>query len=53
MAIFRITRITGLPDYWTPGNILENPEDHQRDLYHDFTSGDLPGILHVDELVVS
>ncbi len=41
------------PDYWTQGETLDNLKDHLRDLYHDLTSGALPGIRKVDELVVS
>ncbi|MEW6238997.1 MAG: type II toxin-antitoxin system HicB family antitoxin [Candidatus Omnitrophota bacterium] len=41
------------PDYWTQGETLEDLKDHLLDLYHDLTSGDLPGIRKVDELVVS
>lgn len=41
------------PDYWTQGETLDDLKDHLRDLYHDITSGDLPGIRKVDELVVS
>ena len=41
------------PDYWTQGETLDDLKDHLRDLYHDLTSGELPGIRKVDELVVS
>ena len=41
------------PDYWTQGETLDDLKDHLRDLYQDLTSGDLPGIRKVDELVVS
>lgn len=41
------------PDYWTQGTTLDDLKDHLRDLYHDMTSGELPGIRRVDELVVS
>ena len=40
------------PDYWTQGETLEDLKEHLRDLYQDMTSGDLPGIRKVDELVV-
>ena len=41
------------PDYWTQGKTLEDLQEHLRDLYADLTSGQLPGIRKVDELVVS
>ena len=41
------------PDYWTQGETLEDLKDHLRDLYRDVTSGELPGIRKVDDLVVS
>jgi hypothetical protein len=40
------------PDYWTQGETLDDLKDHLRDLYRDLTSGDLPGIRRVAELVV-
>jgi hypothetical protein len=41
------------PDYWTQGTSLDDLKDHLVDLYRDLTSGDIPGIRKVDELVVS
>lgn len=41
------------PDYWTQGETLEDLEVHLRDLYDDLTSGELPGIRKVGELVLS
>ncbi|MGH7960554.1 MAG: type II toxin-antitoxin system HicB family antitoxin [Candidatus Binatia bacterium] len=41
------------PDYWTQGDTLDDLKDHLRDLYQDMTSGALPGIRKVDELVVA
>lgn len=41
------------PDYWTQGESLEDLLDHLRDLYLDLTSGKIPGIRKVDELVIS
>jgi predicted RNase H-like HicB family nuclease len=41
------------PDYWTQGETLDDLKDHLKDLYRDLTSGELPGIRKVDELVVS
>ena len=40
------------PDYWTQGETLDDLKDHLRDLYTDLTSGELPGIRKVDELVL-
>jgi hypothetical protein len=39
-------------DYWTQGESLDDLKDHLADLYRDLTSGELPGIRKVDELVV-
>jgi hypothetical protein len=41
------------PDYWTQGESLDDLLAHLRDLYLDLTSGQLPGIRKVDELVIS
>jgi hypothetical protein len=41
------------PDYWTQGESLEDLREHLRDLYHDVTSGEIPGIRMRDELIVS
>ena len=41
------------PDYWSQGETLEDLKEHLRDLYRDFTSGQLQGIRKVDELVVA
>ncbi len=41
------------PDYWTQGETLEDLKDHLRNLHGDLTSGELPGIRRVDDLVVS
>lgn len=41
------------PDYWTQGETLEDLKEHLRDLYADLSSGQLPGIRRVDELVVA
>lgn len=41
------------PDYWTQGETLEDLKDHLRDLYADLTSGDVPGVRRVDDLVVA
>jgi hypothetical protein len=41
------------PDYWTQGTTLDDLKEHLRDLYTDLTSGQIPGVRKVDELVVS
>src|SRR5262249_23642741 len=41
------------PDYWTQGESLDDLKAHLKDLYDDLTSGELPGIRKVDELIVS
>jgi hypothetical protein len=41
------------PDYWTQGETLDDLQEHLRDLYADLSSGQLPGIRKVDDLVVS
>ena len=41
------------PDYWTQGKSLKDLKAHLKDLYEDLTSGELPGIRKVDELILS
>jgi hypothetical protein len=41
------------PDYWTQGSTLDDLKEQLRDLYNDLTSGAVPGIRKVDELVIS
>ncbi|WP_218080173.1 type II toxin-antitoxin system HicB family antitoxin [Anthocerotibacter panamensis] len=41
------------PDYWTQGETLENLKEYLKDLYIDLSSGQLPGIRRVEELVVT
>ena len=41
------------PDYLTQGDTLEELRESLRDLYADLTSGEIPGIRKVDELVVA
>jgi hypothetical protein len=50
---FFIGHFLDYPDYWTQGTSLDDLKEHLRDLYGDLTSGDVPGIRKVDELVVS
>lgn len=40
------------PDYWTQGETFADLQEHLKDLYQDVTSGQIPGIRKVDELVV-
>lgn len=40
------------PDHWTQGDDKEDLEDHLRDLFREFSSGDIPGIRKVEELEV-
>jgi len=40
------------PDYWTQGTTIEDLKAHLLDLYQDLTSGAVPGIRKVDELIV-
>jgi len=40
------------PDYWTQGTSLDDLKEHLKDLYEDLTSGQIPGVCKVDELVV-
>jgi hypothetical protein len=40
------------PDYWTKGETLDDLKEHLCDLYADLTSGQLPGIRKVDDLVI-
>lgn len=41
------------PDYWTQGETLEDLVEHLKDLYLDLSSGQIPGIRKVGELIVS
>ena len=41
------------PDYWTQGESLDDLLAHLKDLYVDLTSGQIPGIRRVAELVIS
>jgi predicted RNase H-like HicB family nuclease len=40
------------PDYWTQGETLDDLLAHLKDLYADLTSGQIPGIRRVGELVI-
>ena len=41
------------PDYWTQGKSRKDLKDHLKDLYRDISSGAIPGIRKVEELVIS
>jgi predicted RNase H-like HicB family nuclease len=41
------------PDYWTQGETLDDLKEHLKDLYKDLTSGEIPGVRRVGELMVS
>ena len=40
------------PDYWTQGETIEDLREHLKDLHAELTSGNIPGIRHVEDLVV-
>jgi hypothetical protein len=40
------------PDYITQGETLEDLREHLADLYRDLTSGEIPGIRRVAELLL-
>ncbi len=40
------------PDYMTQGESLEDLRENLKDLFHDLTSGEIPGIGKVAELTV-
>ncbi len=41
------------PDYWTQGKSLKDLKKHLTDLYLDISSGEIPGIRRIEELVIS
>jgi hypothetical protein len=41
------------PDYWTQGKTVDDLKEHLKDLYRDITSGEIPGIRKVQDLVIS
>ncbi len=41
------------PDYWTQGKTRKDLYAHLKDLYDDITSGEIPGIRKVEQLVIS
>ncbi|WP_020470594.1 type II toxin-antitoxin system HicB family antitoxin [Zavarzinella formosa] len=43
---------TEYPDYWTQGDTVDDLLEHLKDLHADLTSGQIPGVRKVGELVV-
>lgn len=41
------------PDYWTQGKTRKDLDEHLKDLYQDITSGEIPDIRKVEDLVIS
>ncbi|MEX0713031.1 MAG: type II toxin-antitoxin system HicB family antitoxin [Pirellulales bacterium] len=41
------------PDYWTQGQSLDELHEHLKDLYQELTSGTIPGVRKVDDLMLS
>lgn len=41
------------PDYRTQGQKRDDLHEHLKDLYQEITSGEIPGIRKVEELVIS
>lgn len=50
---FYVGYLLDYPDYWTQGESLDDLKDHLADLYHDLSTGLVPGARKVDELVIS
>jgi predicted RNase H-like HicB family nuclease len=50
---FWIGHFQNYPDYLTQGATLDELKENLQDLYKDLTSGEIPGIRRVDELVVA
>ena len=45
--------LNGFPDHWTQGEDLEDLKEHLKDLFHTFSSEQIPGIRKVEELEVA
>ena len=50
---FYIGYLQDFPDYITQGETEEELRENLLDLYHDLSSGELPYVRKVDELVVT
>jgi len=48
-----IGHLDDYPDYWTQGETLDHLKDHLKDLYQELTSGHIPEVRRVGELVIS
>ena len=40
------------PDYWTQGETLEDLKEQLKDLHGDVTSGEIPGVRKLKDLVI-
>jgi predicted RNase H-like HicB family nuclease len=40
-------------DYWMQGEALEDLKEHLKELYGEITSGSIPGIRRLEDLVIS
>ena len=49
---FHLGHLEAYPDYMTQGETIEELEENLRDLYRDMTSGEVPYVRKVDELVL-
>jgi predicted RNase H-like HicB family nuclease len=45
--------LNDFPDHWTQGEDLEDLKEHLKDLYKEFSAGDIPGIKKVEELEIA
>ena len=41
------------PDYWTQGSSLDDLREHLKDLHAELSSGDIPGVRRVEDLMIS
>lgn len=41
------------PDYWTQGESREELQENLKDIFHELTSGNIPGVRRVAELEVA
>ena len=48
-----IGHLQDYPDYQTQGETLDDLKVHLRDLYVELTSGQIPGVRKVEEMVLS
>ena len=50
---YHLGYLVDYPDYWTQGYSLEGLKEQLADLYKDMTSGEIPGVRKVDDLVLA